>query len=45
MALHVLETMAAISASAQSAAFEDVPAWTEKLEALPEAWDPLEATL
>jgi predicted dehydrogenase len=45
LALHVLEVMAAISASAQSAAFEDVPEWTEKLEALPEAWDPLEATL
>lgn len=45
LALHVLEVMAAISASARSAAFEDVPAWTEKLEALPEAWDPLEATL
>jgi len=45
LALHVLEVMAAISTSAQSAAFENVPAWTEKLEALPEAWDPLEATL
>ena len=45
LALHVLEVMAAIAASAQSAAFEEVSAWTEKLEALPEAWDPLEATL
>ena len=45
LALHVLDVMAAIATSAQSAAFEDVPAWTEKLETLPEAWDPLEATL
>ena len=45
LALHVLDVMAAIAGSAQSAAFEDVPAWTEKLEALPEDWDPLEATL
>ena len=45
LALHVLEVMTAIATSAQDAAFQDVPAWTEKLEALPEAWDPLEATL
>ncbi|ACU74199.1 oxidoreductase domain protein [Catenulispora acidiphila DSM 44928] len=45
LALHVLDVMTAIAASAQGAAFLDVPAWTEKLEALPEGWDPLEATL
>jgi predicted dehydrogenase len=45
LALHVLDVMTAIAASAQGAAFQDVPAWTEKLEALPEGWDPLEATL
>ena len=45
LALHVLDVMAAITASARGAAFLDVPAWTEKLEALPEGWDPLEATL
>ena len=45
LAQHVLDLMSAIAASAQGAAFQDVPAWTEKLEALPEGWDPLEATL
>ena len=45
LALHVLDVMAAIDASARGAVFEDIPAWTEKLEALPEAWDPLEAML
>ena len=45
LALHVLDVMAAIASSARDAAFEDVPTWTEKLEALPEGWDPLEATL
>jgi predicted dehydrogenase len=45
LALHVLDVMAAIATSAQDAAFQEVPAWTEKLEALPEEWDPLEATL
>lgn len=45
LALHVLDVMTAIAASAQGTMFETVPAWTEKLEALPEGWDPLEATL
>ncbi|MEY9934853.1 putative dehydrogenase [Catenulispora sp. GP43] len=45
LALHVLDVMTAIAASARGAVFEDLPAWTEKLEALPEGWDPLEATL
>jgi predicted dehydrogenase len=45
LALHVLDVMTAITASAEGAVFADVPAWTEKLEALPEGWDPLEATL
>ncbi|GAA2060830.1 Gfo/Idh/MocA family oxidoreductase [Catenulispora yoronensis] len=45
LALHVLEVMAAIAASADGAAFVPVPAWAEKLEALPEEWDPFAATL
>jgi predicted dehydrogenase len=45
LALHVLDVMTAIAAAARGAAFEAVPAWTEKLETLPEEWDPLEATL
>lgn len=51
LALHVLEVMAAIDASARSGAFEsvsgfeNVSGWSEKLEPLPEAWDPFEATL
>ena len=45
LALHVLDLMAAIAASAEEAAFQSVPVWAEKLEALPEEWDPFEATL
>ncbi|NUS56917.1 MAG: Gfo/Idh/MocA family oxidoreductase, partial [Streptomycetaceae bacterium] len=52
LALHVLEVMAAIDASARSGTFESVSGFEsasgwggEKLEALPEAWDPFEATL
>jgi predicted dehydrogenase len=45
LALHVLVVMAAIAGSAGSGAFVEVAEWTEKLEALPEAWDPFEATL
>jgi predicted dehydrogenase len=45
LALHVLDVMAAIAASADAGTFAEVPAWTEKLEALPEEWDPMEATL
>ncbi|NUR63244.1 MAG: Gfo/Idh/MocA family oxidoreductase [Catenulispora sp.] len=45
LALHVLEVMAAIAASAEGAAFVPVPTWAEKLEGLPEEWDPFEATL
>jgi predicted dehydrogenase len=45
LALHVLDVMTAIATSARGTGFEGVPGWTEKLEALPEDWDPLEATL
>ena len=45
LALHVLEVMAAIAASAEGAAFVPVPTWAEKLEGLPQEWDPFEATL
>jgi predicted dehydrogenase len=45
LALHVLDVMAAIASSVENGAFEDVPAWTEKLEGLPETWDPFEVTL
>ncbi|NUP47448.1 MAG: Gfo/Idh/MocA family oxidoreductase [Catenulispora sp.] len=45
LALHVLEVMAAIAASAQDKAFVPVPPWTEKMDGLPEEWDPFEATL
>jgi len=45
LALHVLDVMAAIDASMRDEAFVGVPTWTEKLEPLPEEWDPFEATL
>jgi len=45
LALHVLDVMSAIAASADGQAFEAVPAWADKLEPLPAEWDPFEATL
>lgn len=45
MALHVLETMAAITESAQNGEFLDVHSTAPVPAALPEDWDPFAATL
>ena len=45
LGLHVLETMAALSASAETGAFQEVGSACPAPEPLPEDWDPYAATL
>ncbi len=45
LALHVLDIMAAIIASAEHGVFQPVTSAADKTEPLPTAWDPFEATV